>query len=101
MKKISTVTETLRVFLTERDTVATATTKAAEEAEEAVTHAKVFAEMVSPSEVTNLTFPWFMAMHPGCGRVYFVDHSSNKSQWCDPRQQGPSPIVHLPPVDVL
>ena len=79
MKKISTGTETLRVFSVDRDTTVTTVTKSGEETEEAVSHAKVLAEMVSPSEETNLTFPWFMTMHPGCGRVYFVDRSSNKS----------------------
>ena len=80
MKKISTGTETLRAFRAERDAAAAAATKAAEEAEEAAARAKVLAEMVSPSQETNLTFPWFMAMHPGVGRVYFVERSSNKSQ---------------------
>ena len=80
MKKIYTGTGTLRVFRAEGDVAAPTATKSAEEAEEAAARAKVLAEMVSPSQETNLTFPWFMAMHPGCGRVYFVDHSSNKSQ---------------------
>ena len=77
------------------------TTKTTGETEETVVHGKVLDEMVSPSQETNLTFPWFIAMHPGCGRVYFVERSSNKSQWRDPRQQGPSPIVHLSPMDEL
>ena len=64
----------------ERDTTAASATKTAEEAATAVARAKVLAEMVSPSQETNLTFPWFMVMHPGCGRVYFVERSSNKSQ---------------------
>ena len=80
MKKFSTGTETLRVFHVERDTVTAVATKSAEEAEGAAARAKVLAEMVSPSQETNLTFPWFMAMHPGVGRVYFVERSSNKSQ---------------------
>ncbi len=88
------------VLMKKFSTVTTAT-KSSKESATTVTHAKVLAEMVSPSQETNLTFPWFMVMHPGCGRVYFVERSSNKSQWSDPRQQGPPPIVHLPPVDVL
>jgi hypothetical protein len=51
-----------------------------EKISKAAAHAKVLSEMVSPSQETNLTFPWFMAMHPGAGRVYFVERSSNKSQ---------------------
>ena len=78
MKKISTGTETLRVFRAERDAATASATKTTEEAEEAVV--QVLPEMVSPSQETNLTFPWFIAMHPGCGRVYFVERSSNKSQ---------------------
>ncbi len=81
MKKFSTGTETLRVFHVERDTVAAVATKAAEEVVTVVARAKVIAEMVSPSQETNLTFPWFMVMHPVCGRVYFVERSSNKSQY--------------------
>ena len=80
MKKITTGTETLQVFRTERDAAVAAATKAAEETEEAAAHTEVLAEMVSPSQETNLTFPWFMAMHPGYGRVYFVERSSNKSR---------------------
>ena len=91
----------LYTVLMQKFSTVTTTTKSAKESATTVAHAKVLAEMVSPSQETNLTFPWFMVMHPGCGRVYFVERSSNKSQWRDPRQQGPSPIVHLPPVDVL
>jgi hypothetical protein len=49
MKKISTGTETLRVFREERDAAAADATKTTEEAEEVVVHGKVLAEMVSPS----------------------------------------------------
>ena len=54
MKKITTGTETLQVFRTERDAAVAAATKAAEEAEEAAAHTEVLAEMVSPSQETNL-----------------------------------------------
>ncbi len=101
MKKYSVVTETLRVFRAERTATAAAATKVEEEAATAAAHSKVIAEMVSPSQENNLTFPWFMTVHPDYGHVYFVECSSNDSRWTDPRQQGPSPIVHLSPVGVL
>ena len=37
----------------------------------------------------------------GIEHVYYVERESYVSQWHDPRQQGPPPLVILPPVDVL
>ena len=105
MKKISTGTETLRVFRAERDAAAVVATKATEEVATTAARVKVIVEMVSPSQETNLTFPWFMVLHPDCGRVYFIERSSSKSQWRDPRQQGPplwtdGQVQHMVPWDV-
>ena len=42
-----------------------------------------------------------MSIDPVTEHVYYVEYELYVSQWHDPRQQGPSPLVILPPVDVL
>ena len=67
----------------------------------AAAHAAALEVMVSPSGHTNPGFPWFMAIDPATGHAYYVERQSGVVQWRDPRQQGPPPLVVLPPVDVL
>ena len=71
-----------------------------EESETATTHDKVITEMVSPSQDTNPDFPWFMTVDPTTSRPFYVKCESMESQWPDPRQQDPPPIVILPVIDV-
>ena len=76
----ATVTETLRVFLTSSTSTLATTTKAAVETTTASAHSDAHTVMVSPSEDTNLDFPWFMAIESITEHVYYVERESYTSQ---------------------
>ncbi len=80
IKKVFAVTETRRVFRTERTVATVVTTKSVEESETATTHDKVITEMVSPSQDTNPDFPWFMTVDPTTSRPFYVKCESMESQ---------------------
>ena len=76
----TTITEILRVFHTVRVAACADTPTSVEAAVTVTAHDHVLVVMVSPSEDTNLDFPWFMVVDPDTNRYYYVQCESYKSQ---------------------